>query len=72
MSETTPAILWEATAAEKQSAEITRYLQWLKESHQLCFSSYDELYQWSIEKPADFWRSLVAFYQLFSFPPDHP
>ena len=72
MSESTPAILWEATAAEKQSAEITRYLQWLKESHQLSFSSYDELYQWSIEKPADFWRSLVAFYQLFSFPPDHP
>jgi acetoacetyl-CoA synthetase len=72
MFETTPAILWEATAAEKQSAEITRYLQWLRECHQLNFSSYDELYQWSIEKPADFWRSLVSFYQLFSFPSDQP
>lgn len=72
MSEALPTILWEATPNEKKAAAITQYMEWLSKKHALSFSNYDELYHWSIEKPEDFWRSLITFYQLFSFPADTP
>lgn len=72
MSEITPAILWEATSDEKSTAEITRYIHWLQQHHSLKFERYEQLYQWSIDYPDDFWRSLVNFYQLFSFPAGQP
>jgi len=72
MPDITPTILWEAGDAEKKAAEITRYMLWLQQQYSLKFERYEQLYQWSIEHPDDFWRSLVSFYQLFSFPTDQP
>ena len=72
MSDSLPVILWEATPDEKHSAAISQYIDWLQATHQLRFSDYDALYRWSIEQPEAFWRSLVSFYDLFSYPDSQP
>ena len=72
MSDSRPNILWEASPDEKKSAAISLYMEWLQVNHQLSFSNYDALYSWSIENADDFWRSLVSFYDLFSYPDRKP
>ena len=72
MSDSQPDILWEATADEKKAAAISQYMAWLESKYRLKFSCYDDLYQWSIKKPEEFWRSMVSFYQLFDFPEEQP
>lgn len=72
MSDSLPVILWEASPDEKKSAAISLYMEWLQVNHQLSFSNYDALYSWSIENADDFWRSLVSFYDLFSYPDRKP
>ncbi|MCA6495534.1 MAG: acetoacetate--CoA ligase [Chitinophagaceae bacterium] len=72
MSDSQPDILWEATADEKKAAAISQYMAWLESKCRLKFSCYDDLYQWSIKKSEEFWRSMVSFYQLFDFPEEQP
>ena len=72
MSDSPPAILWEASPDEKKASAIAQYMEWLRTNYHLSFDNYDAVYRWSIDHPEDFWRSLVSYYELFSFPADRP
>ncbi|MCK4614502.1 MAG: acetoacetate--CoA ligase [Thermoplasmata archaeon] len=53
--------LWEPSEQQLKTANMTRYMNHLKEKHNLTFNSYDELYDWSINNRAAFWASLWDF-----------
>ena len=65
----TPKTLWELLASSKNSTRITRYMRWLKRRYQVDFREYRELYQWSIDNPADFWLSIWQYFKIKSYTP---
>ncbi len=61
--------LWELPLAAKNMTRISRYMRWLRRHYQLDFYKYEELYQWSVEKPADFWQSIWQYFNVKSYTP---
>jgi len=53
--------LWEASAERKNEANMTRLISFVNKKYGLNISSYDELYDWSIEKIPDFWAAVWDF-----------
>jgi acetoacetyl-CoA synthetase len=45
------------------------YMDWLYEQKQLLFKTYDELWSWSVEHPADFWESVWQYFKVKSHTP---
>ena len=64
-----PKTLWELGIAAKNMTRIHRYMRWLHRHYQLDFNKYEELYQWSVEKPADFWQSIWQYFNVKSYSP---
>jgi acetoacetyl-CoA synthetase len=56
--------LWYPSEERKRNANMTQYMNFLKEKYDLDFSVYDELYKWSIDKRTDFWASLWDFFHI--------
>ncbi len=65
----TPKTLWELPAAAKNMTRIYRYMRWLRRHYQLDFNNYEEVYQWSVEKSADFWQSIWKYFNIKSYSP---
>ncbi|HZT07744.1 MAG TPA: acetoacetate--CoA ligase [Chloroflexota bacterium] len=58
------AILWQPTAEARERANVTRYLRWLAERRGLRFTSYDELWRWSVRDLDAFWTSIWEFFHV--------
>ncbi len=56
--------LWEPSNYKIENANLTRFMNYLKEKRNLSFNSYDELYDWSIANRADFWSSLWDYSKI--------
>ena len=56
--------LWYPSEERKAHANMTRYIDFLKDRYGLDFKNYDELYTWSINKRADFWATLWDFFDI--------
>jgi acetoacetyl-CoA synthetase len=50
--------LWTPSEERIEQANMTRYMQYVNEQHGKEFTSYDELYQWSIGNIPDFWATM--------------
>ena len=62
MSSTSPqSPLWEPSAAERERAEMTRFMRWVGERRGRPFADYDELWRWSIDQLEEFWASIWEF-----------
>ena len=61
--------LWEPSDKRKTQANITRYLEWLKEKKGLTFGSYQELWQWSVTDLEDFWVSIWDYFEVRAHQP---
>ena len=57
-------LLWEPTAEDIASANLTHYQAWLAENKGLQFASYKQLWQWSVDHNAAFWESLFDYFNL--------
>jgi acetoacetyl-CoA synthetase len=57
------AILWQADAAQKSELNITTFITWLSARGKI-FSSYDDLFQWSITDQAGFWVAIADYFEL--------
>jgi acetoacetyl-CoA synthetase len=57
-------LLWKPTEERKKQANMTRFFTFVSEKHNLKISSYDELYDWSIENIADFWAAMWDFARI--------
>lgn len=56
-------ILWEASEARKDASQISHYIGWLAKQGQN-FTGYPDLWQWSVEDPSAFWKSLWDYFDI--------
>jgi acetoacetyl-CoA synthetase len=56
------APLWQPSAAEREQAEMTRFMRWAGERHGREFAGYEELWRWSVDELEDFWESVWQFF----------
>jgi len=56
-----PAVLWTPSPERVASANLTRFLRAAETDSGLKFDSFQPLWRWSVECPADFWRLVWIF-----------
>ncbi|MDX1687912.1 MAG: acetoacetate--CoA ligase [Candidatus Promineifilaceae bacterium] len=57
-------LLWEPSEAVKEEANLTAYMAWLEDAYGLSFGSYRELWEWSTDEIAAFWRSIWEYFEV--------
>ena len=57
-------LLWEPTDEIVNYANLTQYQNWLAENKGLRFTTYPQLWQWSVDHIEEFWESLFAYFNL--------
>ncbi len=53
--------MWEPSRERIEQSNMTAFMHFLEEKRGLKFDQYNELYQWSINKPALFWESMWEY-----------
>jgi acetoacetyl-CoA synthetase len=76
------ATLWEPSERSVRSARITNYAAWLRESRGASLGpagpaghgpgAYDELWQWSVADPAEFWLSIWDYFEVLGHQGEGP
>jgi acetoacetyl-CoA synthetase len=56
--------LWYPSEERKRNANMTAYMNFLRENYGLAFKDFHELYDWSVRNRADFWSSLWRFFDV--------
>jgi len=58
------AVLWEPDDKTVRNARVTRFMSWLKARDGLLFDGYEELWQWSVTRPGDFWAAVWDYFEV--------
>lgn len=61
--------LWEPSKDRIENANVTHYMNWLKESMGLNFNNYNELWAWSVAEVEAFWSSIWTYFNVQSTTP---
>jgi acetoacetyl-CoA synthetase len=56
------ATLWAPDAATIKRARITRYARWLAAERNVLTDGYEQLWQWSVDEPGQFWASVWDYF----------
>jgi len=56
--------LWTPSPAFKQKANLTLYVEWLKQHRSLAFDDYDALWRWSVEESEAFWKTIMDYFEV--------
>jgi acetoacetyl-CoA synthetase len=56
-----PKMLWQPSAAFVDNSNMVRFMNEVNRRHDLSLSSYQELWQWSVDHIADFWGLFWEF-----------
>ena len=59
-------VMWAPTEEQIEHAQMTSFREVVNRKYQLNLSSYEELYQWSLEQTADFWSEMWTFGNITS------
>lgn len=59
-----PRQLWSPSPSFVQQSNLTHYAGWLREKCNLVFDDYSSLWQWSVDEPAAFWKSILDYFQV--------
>ncbi|HWJ02506.1 MAG TPA: acetoacetate--CoA ligase, partial [Verrucomicrobiae bacterium] len=54
-------LLWEPAPARQAQANMTEFMSYVNNRCGTTFSTYDQLYNWSINNIPDFWRAMWDF-----------
>ena len=54
-------LLWEPSEEFKANANVTRYMEWLKDNKNLSFDNYEDLWEWSVTNLEAFWKSIWKY-----------
>jgi acetoacetyl-CoA synthetase len=57
-------VVWTPTEDARQHSTLARYLVWLRHERGLDFTTYEELWQWSVTDLEGFWSSLWDFFEI--------
>ncbi len=64
-----PDILWRPDAAFIQNSNLRHYQDWLETHYQLRLYDYAELWEWSVERPGQFWESILQYFDVICHSP---
>ncbi|HLZ08538.1 MAG TPA: acetoacetate--CoA ligase, partial [Chloroflexota bacterium] len=59
-----PPVVWQPREERVAAANLTRYAGWLRETRGLTFSSYEELWRWSVDELEGFWGSTWEYFDV--------
>ena len=62
-------IIWEPDPDARRTSRIGRYLEWLATERDHDLSSYQDLWQWSVDDLDGFWRSIWDYFDVKSATP---
>ena len=57
-------MLWKPSEEQVKRSNMYRFMQIVNRRYEKSFSTYNELYQWSIEHIADFWKEVWEFVDI--------
>ena len=57
-------LLWEPTPETTADANVTRFMGWLRETRGHDFTTYDELWRWSVSDLEGFWGAVWDFFEV--------
>ena len=57
-------ILWTPPGDLRQTREIGRFMNWLRDERGRDFASFDELWRWSVSDLEGFWSAIWEFYAI--------
>jgi len=66
------AVLWEPDDQTVRHARVTRFMNWLEARRQLRLGGYQELWQWSVTRPAEFWAAVWDYFEVLGDRGDGP
>jgi acetoacetyl-CoA synthetase len=58
------AVLWEPDDKTVRGARVTRFMSWLADGRGPRFDRYQELWQWSVTQPAQFWAAIWDYFDV--------
>jgi len=58
------AVLWEPDDKTVRDARITRFMSWLKDRLKLHLGGYEDLWQWSVARPDQFWAAIWDYFEV--------
>ena len=61
--------LWEPSPELRETANLTRYMDWLRRERNLDFADYDALWEWSRTEIEAFWQSIWDYFNIRSATP---
>ena len=61
--------LWEPSQERVQTAQMTHWMEYLREKKNLDFPDYWTLHQWSVTEPAAFWEAFWEYCDIQSSEP---
>ncbi|WP_129673998.1 acetoacetate--CoA ligase [Candidatus Chloroploca sp. Khr17] len=68
-NEPAPTLLWSPSVELKQQSKMQHYMTWLAETRGLQFTTYDELWRWSVDEIEAFWESIWHYTDIQSSTP---
>jgi acetoacetyl-CoA synthetase len=63
------SLLWEPSDERKAKSRLRAYMEWLRAEQGLSFSTYDELWRWSVTELEAFWESIWQYFGVTSWSP---
>jgi acetoacetyl-CoA synthetase len=60
------ALLWSPPADRANASELSDFVRWLEQRRGLGFPDYERLWQWSIDRPEEFWDALWDYFDILS------
>jgi acetoacetyl-CoA synthetase len=63
------SVLWTPPGDVRETTQLGRYLDWLRETRGIDHAGYDELWRWSVDDLEGFWGSLWEFFEIRAHTP---
>lgn len=57
-------VLWTPSADYIEKSEMTRFKEFAEKKHNRIFEDYQQLWQWSIDKPGPFWEDILQYFKV--------
>jgi len=64
MANSAKKILWKPTKKQIQDSQMTRFIEFVNNHHQLSLQNYEELHNWSVNNIAAFWQVFWNFTKI--------
>ena len=62
-------LLWEPSEELRSNSNVAKFMEWLGQTKDLRFETYDELLQWSVDDLEGFWAAIWDYFQIMSHRP---